>query len=330
MPTTATTSTIDTSAARGAAVLFVTNSHLESFYPVSWLADGGLIGLTLFFCISGFGIGKAASTRQQSFPMWYRRRLLRIYPTLWTTLAALSLLLLHKWHAWSVADYFEQFLYPTQYQFIAKIVVYYVAVYAAVRCERTISAYRLLLITLGLTAMSALPDMISLTREPVVLRTGQLNQLFLWLTFLSTTILGLVLAANDRWLRAPLGFRDLLWSTGLVAAYVGTKLAMSRWAILPQAFLVYFAAGIGLSVLILRVLVQPPDQPIWRYLYGVRPFLAALGSVSLEMYLVHIQLYQLSLWQRLAFPFNILTFLVVSLVVSVLIQRLVRLIPLPK
>lgn len=36
--------TVDTTIVRALAVMLVMNSHLENFYPLPFLADGGMIG----------------------------------------------------------------------------------------------------------------------------------------------------------------------------------------------------------------------------------------------------------------------------------------------
>lgn len=63
------------------AAIFITNSHIESLYPekVKILATGGAIGDALFFFCSGFCLMNGGST---DFFNWYKRRINRIFPTI--------------------------------------------------------------------------------------------------------------------------------------------------------------------------------------------------------------------------------------------------------
>lgn len=61
------------------AALLITNSHMELLYgKYSALATGGAIGDVLFFFCSGFTLFLG---RQGRFDNWYKRRINRIYPT---------------------------------------------------------------------------------------------------------------------------------------------------------------------------------------------------------------------------------------------------------
>ena len=70
------------------AALFITNSHMELLYgKYSALATGGAIGDVLFFFCSGFTLFLG---RMGRFDNWYKRRINRIYPTVfaWAILGA--------------------------------------------------------------------------------------------------------------------------------------------------------------------------------------------------------------------------------------------------
>ncbi|MBO4851500.1 MAG: acyltransferase [Prevotella sp.] len=64
------------------AVLFVFNSHLEHLYgSMGFMATGGMIGVGLFFFCSGFTLLLKPMEGVRHFPEWYKRRIIRIYPT---------------------------------------------------------------------------------------------------------------------------------------------------------------------------------------------------------------------------------------------------------
>ena len=46
----------DTSFIRVVAILLIVNSHLDAYYPISYLGTGTAIGNSLFFVLSSFGL----------------------------------------------------------------------------------------------------------------------------------------------------------------------------------------------------------------------------------------------------------------------------------
>ena len=71
------------------AAIVITNSHMDILYPkFGALATGGAIGDALFFFCSGFTLFLG---RMGRFDNWYKRRINRIYPTVfaWAILGSL-------------------------------------------------------------------------------------------------------------------------------------------------------------------------------------------------------------------------------------------------
>lgn len=71
------------------AAIVITNSHMDILYPkFGALATGGAIGDALFFFSSGFTLFLG---RMGRFDNWYKRRINRIYPTVfaWAILGSL-------------------------------------------------------------------------------------------------------------------------------------------------------------------------------------------------------------------------------------------------
>lgn len=62
------------------AVFLIINSHMDALYVrYSMLATGGAIGDALFLFASGYTL--LLSKKQLSFGNWYKRRINRIYPS---------------------------------------------------------------------------------------------------------------------------------------------------------------------------------------------------------------------------------------------------------
>ena len=72
------------------AAILITNSHMDLLYgDYSYLATGGALGDSLFFFCSGYTLFLG---RDASFFNWYKRRINRIYPTIFAGAAAAALL----------------------------------------------------------------------------------------------------------------------------------------------------------------------------------------------------------------------------------------------
>lgn len=97
---------------RALAAILITNSHYADIWPASAMAFGGHYGNCIYFFLSGFclyNIGK-------SFPKWYAKRIVRVYPALW--IVAVVNLAVKFWSADGIMAYIHCFIYPTWYHFI--------------------------------------------------------------------------------------------------------------------------------------------------------------------------------------------------------------------
>lgn len=105
------------------AAILITNSHFGHIWPISAMATGGMLGDVIFFAVSGFCLYNL----KQSFPIWYLKRIFRIYPVVWlVTAIALVAGLMNVGSAWDVA---KLFVYPTYYHFIGSIMLLYIFYY---------------------------------------------------------------------------------------------------------------------------------------------------------------------------------------------------------
>lgn len=114
----------DTYALMGLAALLITNSHLEPLYPIAWMAADGLLGNLMFFFLAGYGVSVGQRIRPYGFGRFYFRRLSRIFPSLWLVV---SIGWFSGWLAfpgWS-RDLFSILVWPTDYHFIAQILIFY-------------------------------------------------------------------------------------------------------------------------------------------------------------------------------------------------------------
>ena len=108
---------------KAAAVVLITNSHYGSIWPIPSLAAGGHLGNCIYFFLSGFCLYHI----RESFPKWYAKRIIRIYPVMW--IAAAVNFLVGDFKASSLSALVHCFIYPTWYHFIGSIMVLYILYY---------------------------------------------------------------------------------------------------------------------------------------------------------------------------------------------------------
>lgn len=104
------------------AAILITNAHYEDIYPISAIANGGLLGDVLFFAISGF----CANTKNKNVIKWYLQRLIRIYPSVWIVNFVFIFLSIYYINTESISHIFYVFFYPTYYHFVGSILVLYI------------------------------------------------------------------------------------------------------------------------------------------------------------------------------------------------------------
>lgn len=116
---------------RALAACIITNSHYVGVYPTDLIANGGLFGDVIFFAVSGFCLANI----KEKFPKWYCKRLVRVFPAVLIISAVYVLLGIHSMEH-SVLGVVNTFLYPTDYHFVASIIVLYVPFYIIMRVKK--------------------------------------------------------------------------------------------------------------------------------------------------------------------------------------------------
>lgn len=115
---------------RAIAAILITNAHYTGVYPVEIIANGGLLGDVIFFAVSGFCIYNI----KDNFINWYKKRVFRIYPTVWIITTLYLVLGFYKLGNMNI---FQYMIYPTYYHFVASIIVLYIIYYIIIKGKKT-------------------------------------------------------------------------------------------------------------------------------------------------------------------------------------------------
>ncbi len=116
---------------RALAACIITNSHYVGVYPTDLIANGGLFGDVIFFAVSGFCLTNV----KNSFPKWYGKRLVRIFPAVIIISTIYILLGIHDFEP-SLQGVIDSFILPVKYHFVASIIILYVPFYAIMKIQK--------------------------------------------------------------------------------------------------------------------------------------------------------------------------------------------------
>ncbi len=126
---------------RALAAIIITNAHYQDIYPLEIIANGGLLGDVIFFAVSGFCLYQT----KMKFGEWYLKRIIRVYPAVVIVSVVYMLLSFYAFPA-SLGDFVRWFLYPTEYHFVASIVILYIPYYFVVSHEKLRSRIPLMML----------------------------------------------------------------------------------------------------------------------------------------------------------------------------------------
>ena len=293
------------------AVILIINSHADILYPsnLKMLATGGAIGDCLFLFISGFTL---SMKNGDAFLNWYKRRINRIYPSVFICAFVSSIILQHN--------------YITMHQlfggeFIIAIMAYYLLLYM-------ISRYAFDKIHTVFGIVIALTVICYLTIYPYKNEIGKgiysTATLFRWLPYFAFMLIGSILGRASKETRQNssifINICMLLLSTGL---FYGIQQAgvyypyLNAWQIVtifPLMGIIFYLYKICNTAIILRLYNIPM----------VKKMTLAIGGICLESYLIQFSLFRED-FNVLPFPLNLITTTLIILIVAYLCRCLARL-----
>lgn len=319
----------DTLFLRFIAIFLVINSHLDAFYPNALFASGGAIGDALFFMLSSYGLLLSERFKPQTFSGFLSKRVLRIYPVVWTTILFVILPLIAFYYFQSDIRYlsiidsfglneslhiFSLFFFPpAPFWFLQALMFFYIVGFFFLKnySDRKIAKGLLGLAILYVIFYLQFEDYSTL----VVEQTVSFKVIFYGMVFLS----GIYFGSIHEKIRYR-GFRDYLFLLLCIAAIYAHKYLMMKGfytnlQFVQQLFLfptIYFFLKVSKSPLVLEWIMKP------RFLNSV---ITLIGAMTLELYLIHGPLRLIAYEYFPGFPTNILVFFIFTFILAYLIYR---------
>ena len=281
---------------RAICAMIITNAHYEDIYPVSIIANGGLLGDVLFFAISGYCIYNI----KDNFIKWYGKRIQRIYPAVW--IITVVYLVLGFYHAGSGKELFELLIYPTYYHFVASIMVLYIIYYVIIFMLKRFGRNRSRLLKLYMVVVFGIYDLIYLINyDKSYYHIDSVYEPLIRFLFLESMLLGAWFREKSVVFTAKIRKSDGIGTVVLFGIYFASKLMFSRYELLAPYQILNQIVLFGLLFYIFRLFAGM--ERYYEKLPKVFRIIANnVSGITLEIYLVQYAL--ISRLNILGFPVN--------------------------
>lgn len=286
------------------ATIFITNSHYGAIWPIPAMAVGGHLGNCLFFMLSGFCMYNV----RESFPRWYTKRVLRIYPALW--LVATVDFLVGRNSAQGIMAYIHCYIWPTWYHFITSIMLLYIGFYIVRWIQNKWKLDSLWFI--GILATVFIIAYVTIF-ERSHYHIDSVYEKWVRYQFFASMLIGIALREKYDKISANLSAWHILRVFGLTAAYFVVKIIVGRremyveyQAVLP-VLQVLLVADLGLLCVKLEKKEFFNHLPKW-----MNRLTKFLSKLTLEIYLGQMLVFWL--FQDLPFPLDFI--LVTTLIIA--------------
>lgn len=275
------------------AACIITNAHYTGVYPTDLIANGGLLGDVIFFAVSGFCLFNI----RQSFPKWYGKRLLRVFPA--TTICTVIGLLLGSWQINSFTEAVKLFIFPTGYHFVGSIVLLYIVYYMIMRTEKL--RCNLPVVIAVLAVVQLLVYLVFYDRSYYHIDT--VREPMIRFLFLEAMLIGAQFRYKDAVYRNKKIWLPLLLTVVFFVLYFASKMffvktdAYSDFQIVNQYVLLI------LLVCVFRT-AAGLDAFFCKFPKAIKAVIEFVSSITLEIYLVQIILISIIKKYVTVFPLN--------------------------
>ena len=281
------------------AAVCITNSHFANVWPVSGIASGGMVGDVLFFAISGYCLYHS-DFKFRDFGKWYIKRIRRIYITV--VLIALITCLFTGFPE-ITRDWIHMFVYPTQYHFVASIMVLYIIYYIWMHF---LKQWRIKIWVSGLIYSIVVLAVYCMTFDKSWYHIDVVEEHFIRFLFFGAMLIGAHIREKTQDKDTQRLQQNIWKSTGICIAsvilYFAVRLAVPRFELFSVQFLTWIAILLALYFIfrwaesLESLLIRLPGK-----LQGVISFIA---GITLQIYLVQFPI--INRFDALPFPVNLL------------------------
>lgn len=302
------------------AMLLIVNSHVKFIHPVGAIATGGMVGNSIFFLLSTYGLFLSAQRDKVNLITWYARRLLRLYPSIWIILTfvvvpyslhnqAYALALYHN----SFGELLQLYFLPRDpFWFLEALIIFYIPTYFVIKSFTK----KLLLSLLAISAVLyfgfyfTMLDLSSFSIEEYPFKL-----IFYW----SVMLFGVYMGSNSDNITYD-GLKDVLCLALFAAGIYIHKYFMQQSYYSSYQYVEHL-----LAFPMLYCLMKISKSPFIRKTLFSWPLankgITFVGNSTLELYVAHVSLIPLFVECRIDYPLNIVLFIAVSLLLTYVVKN---------
>ena len=290
------------------AVLLIINSHADQMYPPPYrlLATGGAIGDCLFLFCSGFTLFMG---RMQSFDNYYKRRINRIYPSVWMALLFACLVS----GCWTIGVF-----NLVGAMFIRAIMIYYVLLYLIRRYA--IDHIKLILSAVAIVTLAVYVLWFPYKYEVSSKGIYGITTLFRWIPYFAAMLLGAWVGMKRKDLKYN-GLHDFVIFAACLVTFYAIQFAAKKYPVVAPWQIVTLLPLMGIVVYFYKWCNNKLFSRIYQSRWGNRVVMF-VGGLCLESYLIQYSLFtdkMNGIW-----PLNILIIIVTILACSYMVRCISR------
>lgn len=304
----------DTVFLRFLAIILIVNSHMDLYYPIKYIGTGGAIGNTLFFMLSSFGIFLSQQKYSKDFTEWYSNRIKRIYPSVWVTILLIIIpikMFSGKLHLSELLSFAGNFFYPP-FWFLKALIIFYLIGWFLLN---KFSEKKIFITTITSIFIYGYLYIFYLDLTKFSIQDIPFRLFYYFIVY----IFGMYLASKNKLIKYS-GSKDFIIALFSLLIIYGHKFLITKHLLINIQFieqffcivLAYHLLKISRSPLIVKKLMNCSASKVIKY----------IGSLTLEIYIVHVSISSLFLKMNLSFPLNGILFLLSVVLVSSIVKNI--------
>lgn len=272
------------------AACLITNSHFTGVYPIEMIANGGLLGDVLFFAVSGYCLYNPKKT----FPIWYGKRVVRCYlPAILIT----TVYLIAGFYSLSTHPFWWWFFWPTNYHFIASIILLYIPFYFFMRIRQLREKIPLIALLIAIAYIFVY----LFSYDKTYYHIDTVREPMIEFLFIEAMLLGAWFRRNDRLFRNKFHWYVPVATFAVFVAYFVSKAMFSK----IQSIAIFQPIN-QLLLLILLFFVfwtfSSLDSRLEKMPARIKKVVIFISEMTLEIYVVQYVLIDLIKQLGLTFP----------------------------
>lgn len=300
-------------------MILIINSHLDRYYPIPYIGTGGALGNSIFFCLSAFGLYLSQQKKQKLFSEWFKGRISRIYPSMWIVLLFLALPImfaLGQVNDESIMAFIGKFFNPP-YWFIRALLVYCLLSFFLLGDERRTKLFSIFGLS-GVIYFVIYFTCVDLSKWTVEDTSIKLIHYFMIFLF------GIYLASKNKSI-VYTGVHNYFVLIFFVAVVYGHKFLMTK-GFYPEFQFIQQAAMYPFLFYMLKISRSPLVSSLINKYKGVSIPINFIADHSLELYIIQVTFAYPLTKLNLSFPLNVITFILLTCILSTLVNRLAEVI----